>query len=64
MKYYVLYNPLAGKGSAEADVNALSEKLYKQSGAQGAQGAQGGQQQSSNQQDNSDVQDAEFEEVK
>lgn len=27
MKYYVLYNPLAGKGSAEADVNALSEKL-------------------------------------
>lgn len=27
MKYYVLYNPLAGKGSAETDVNVLSEKL-------------------------------------
>ena len=27
MKHYLLYNPLAGNGSAEADVNALSEKL-------------------------------------
>lgn len=27
MKYYVLYNLLAGNGSAEAEVNALSEKL-------------------------------------
>ena len=42
---------------------ALSEKLYKQSGAQGAQGAQ--QQSNAGQQDNNnDVQDAEFEEVK
>lgn len=27
MKHYLLYNPLAGNGSAEADLNALSEKL-------------------------------------
>ncbi len=27
MKHYLLYNPFAGNGSAEADVNAISEKL-------------------------------------